>query len=357
MSEGQRFHAKWSPSKVGIWQSCPGWRSDGYSSPAAIRGTEIGDSVAQGLGIIIAGKPLPDEVPVSVAVALKNIQRFLDAVGMPIDCGVEVAAEMWLDSGVKHCAGYADIVVTHPFGETAALIEVKTGMGERPSAGQSLQVAAYAAGILRDFAPVVHCATVEVDKMEMTTAVYTTEDINRLQWRLATTILRHLDNDAGQYASGGYCSYCGRAAECPELSSALPQLTASLSSGLSATGTPAEIVSAMSPAAIGSTLSTVTPLFDRAEKYYHALKARAIETIEAGGEIPGWEVKHSASPRKWSDQGAAMAALKEQGIDTSHIIELKTPAQVEKVLGKNKQIIAPYIVPGAGRKSLVEVGE
>ena len=119
--------------------------------------------------------------------------------------------------------------------------------------------------------------------------------------------------------------------------------------------TPADYAGVMSPETLAETLAKVAPLAELVEAYVGALKARAMTLLEAGAEVPGWTIKRSGGARRWADEAGAAAALADAGYDMAESMDLASPAQVEKRLGKEaKAIIAPYIQQ-AVNKSLKQV--
>jgi 3-hydroxyisobutyrate dehydrogenase-like beta-hydroxyacid dehydrogenase len=62
----------------------------------------------------------------------------------------------------------------------------------------------------------------------------------------------------------------------------------------------------------------------------------AVTLLEAGVEVPGWKLVPKRATRQWVNEGAALTALTEAGCSATELTELKSPAQVEKVLKKHK---------------------
>jgi hypothetical protein len=52
--------------------------------------------------------------------------------------------------------------------------------------------------------------------------------------------------------------------------------------------------------------------------------------------VPGWKLVAKRATRSWMSEAAALTALTEAGCSADELTELKSPAQVEKVLKKRK---------------------
>lgn len=58
--------------------------------------------------------------------------------------------------------------------------------------------------------------------------------------------------------------------------------------------------------------------------------------LENGVDVPGYKLVAKRAVRQWTDEAAALTALAEAGCSAEELTELKSPAQVEKVLKKRK---------------------
>jgi hypothetical protein len=62
----------------------------------------------------------------------------------------------------------------------------------------------------------------------------------------------------------------------------------------------------------------------------------AQQKLEAGLPVPGWKLVPKRAMRKWINESDACAALVAAGAPESELMEMKSVAQVEKVLKKHK---------------------
>jgi hypothetical protein len=81
----------------------------------------------------------------------------------------------------------------------------------------------------------------------------------------------------------------------------------------------------------------------------------AFALAERGTEIPGYKLVEKAGRRKWADEADVRKAFELEFGDAIFNTELKSPAQMEKLLKKRKSEIAPYVIIPPGGKSLVPV--
>jgi hypothetical protein len=58
--------------------------------------------------------------------------------------------------------------------------------------------------------------------------------------------------------------------------------------------------------------------------------------LENGTDVPGYKLVAKRATRQWANEAAALTALTEAGCSAQELTELKSPAQVEKVLKKRK---------------------
>lgn len=158
-----------------------------------------------------------------------------------------------------------------------------------------------------------------------------TGDITREEW-------------AAKYLSAGnHCTFCPAAGFCPALEKkafdaagvwfddgGTPQLS----------NTPADL----SP----EKLATVLEAADMIEQYLNACRRLAHTLAEGGTEIPGFMLVDRIGRRRWAVEEADLTKklADEAGLteDELYVPKLRSPAQLEKVLGKKRQdVLKPFI--------------
>ena len=75
-----------------------------------------------------------------------------------------------------------------------------------------------------------------------------------------------------------------------------------------------------------------------AEDWAKGVRELAQTLLENNAPVPGWKLVPKVARRQWANEERAREALTEMGLDSEELIvtELKSPAQVEKVLKKHK---------------------
>jgi CRISPR/Cas system-associated exonuclease Cas4 (RecB family) len=346
----ERPHALYSPSRLAYLAHCPGWQGDGEVGDLAHRGTTIGERLA---AFVVDGEdPLAGATPADQD-AIRYGMAQLAALTRQYP-GMVWQGEPRLDTGITDCWGYADVLGVDELTGEAVLIELKTGRGERAQATDNQQVRAYALGVFAEHPEVdeIHAYLIECDLEGVTYAYWTRGQIQALRSRIKVILLNAHAPSEVELSPGAYCAYCARREQCPPLADSPHQALAVIGAR---TLSPQDYATALSPQDLGETLTRVAPLAAIVDSYVGALKARAIQILEAGGEVPGWAVRTRGGARSWSDELAAMSALREAGADLSEITTLVSPAQVEKRLGKDTAaLVAAYMRKGESR-SLVPI--
>ena len=130
---------------------------------------------------------------------------------------------------------------------------------------------------------------------------------------------------------GDHCRWCPAAATCPALverAQALAKEDFAVPDGADA-------------------LAEAMGLIPGLEAWIKAVRERAYEEAAAGRPPAGWKLVPKRAIRKWRDEDEVAAALLKYGMDDKDLYSkaLKTPAQIEKALGKaNAGILEPYVV-------------
>jgi len=112
-----------------------------------------------------------------------------------------------------------------------------------------------------------------------------------------------------------------------------------------------------SPEALGRDLDMIPML----EDWIKARRALAHSMAEAGTDIPGYQLSDKIGNRKWGDVAGLLTAMEEADLSLDEIHDepkLKSPAQLEKVLGaKRKALIEPFVVREVTGTNLVSVAK
>jgi hypothetical protein len=141
------------------------------------------------------------------------------------------------------------------------------------------------------------------------------------------------DDPNAPIVAGPHCKFCPAAAICPELEKRQHALVAAEFTDLTAPG--------YDPEKLAQGLSMIPELEARIE----AMRKFAYGELSEGRPIPGYKLVDKRPVRRWTDEAAVRAVLK----DVPDILtepKLKSPAQIETVLGGKKRaaaVVGKYI--------------
>lgn len=123
------------------------------------------------------------------------------------------------------------------------------------------------------------------------------------------------------YAAGDHCRWCAAKPVCPLLTGKLERAVATK-------------VKSIDAEKLGNALAFAI----LAEDWAKSVRELAQTMLENNAPVPGWKLVPKVARRQWVDAEGAREALTEMGLDSEELIvtELKSPAQVEKVLKKHK---------------------
>ena len=139
--------------------------------------------------------------------------------------------------------------------------------------------------------------------------------------------LRLAEHDSPPLAVGSHCRFCPAKAICPQQTGAIDRLVR-------------QRLEALSDADLGRALE----LADMLESFSAAARALVQQKLEAGLPVPGWKLVPKVARRKWTNESDAWAALVAAGAPESELMEIKSVAQIEKVLKKHKIVLPAEVV-------------
>jgi hypothetical protein len=92
---------------------------------------------------------------------------------------------------------------------------------------------------------------------------------------------------------------------------------------------------------------------DLIDKWLKSVHSYVLGQIETGNGFPGYKIVAGRSNRKWEDPVIAEKTLRGYIGDQAYNQKLKSPAQAEKALGKEKKLIKDLIIKPQGKPVLV----
>ena len=124
-----------------------------------------------------------------------------------------------------------------------------------------------------------------------------------------------------KFESGDHCRWCAAKPVCPLLTGQLERAIATK-------------VKAIDTEKLGNALAFAI----LAEEWAKGVRELAQTMLENNAPVPGWKLVPKRATRQWVNVEGARATLEQMGLDTEELIvtDLKSPAQVEKVLKKHQ---------------------
>jgi hypothetical protein len=220
-------------------------------------------------------------------------------------------------------------------GNKAIILDWKFGSGVIVTAEENEQLMFYAAAAMRtpeaqwvfDGATEVELVIIQPPMMRRWTT--TIERIKQFERQLVKAVKAAQQPDA-ELKAGDHCRWCAAKPVCPQMTgeverAALVQLK--------------EIDAA--------TLGQYLAKADVLEGWITDLRALAFQLLEKNIPVPGYKIVQKQARRQWADETKAIAALHDMGVPRGELFspeEIRSPAQIEKVLKKRKLALPDDLV-------------
>ena len=219
--------------------------------------------------------------------------------------------------------GSADLVGR--IGNRGILLDWKFGDGVAVEAEENSQALFYTAAALRTTA--TRWAFVDVEEVEVIIVqppmvkrwVTTLDRVRKFEADLILAV-RAAEQPDAPLKTGDHCRWCAAKSICPLVTGAVAR----------ADRTALKTVNV-------DDLAAALDKIEVLEGWIKDAKEMATALLENGVDVPGYKLVAKRAMRQWVDEYAALGALLNTGAFASHeLTELKSPAQVEKLLKKHK---------------------
>ena len=339
-------HARLSASAAERWMNCYGSVAaieklpEAPSSPAAAEGTKAHDIAAD---CLTGGTPtIPDDMA-------EGIQLYLDTCArLKLDQRwIELPLTDALSEWDSDLGGTADFVTYSPTKKLLRVVDFKFGAGLFVSADDNKQLKVYALGALLAINRPVDTVEVYIVQPRFEGAEpvrmqsFPAHDLLEFAGDIAHAAKATRLPDA-PFTAGPWCrkTFCPNARQCPALERMQHALVKQEFSD----------VVAYDPKKLADALTAI-PLVEERIK---AIKEFAYERAVAGDAIPGWKLVDKQPRRHWTNEKAVVAWAKKRAIEPYEEPVVKSPAQLEKGLGKaEKAELAEFTAKVSSGSTLV----
>ena len=237
-----------------------------------------------------------------------------------------------MEYAVEQVVGFGDVLpgvfgsadLVGRIGDRGILVDWKFGDGVAVEAEENPQALFYIAAAMHTKATSWAFRGVEAIDVYIVQPPYvkhwvtTVERIKRFEADLILAV-RAAEQPNAPMKTGDHCRWCAAKSVCPLV-----------------TGVVARADRAALKMVNVDQLAEALDRIELLEGWIKDAKEMAQALLENGVEVPGYKLVAKRATRQWVHETAALTALREAGCSAEELTELKSPAQVEKVLKKRK---------------------
>lgn len=349
MNELTKLHSEHGASSAYRWTACPG--SVGMSrgiprktSEYAIEGTTA-HALAElaikkerdadfWVGMEIEGWEVDEEMAEAVQVYVDHIRSILKE-GDVLKLEERVTLEKL--NPPRPMFGTCDCLIYRRSEKTLFVYDYKHGAGVPVDAEGNKQLRYYALGALLSLEKDEPCEKIIAGIVQpraqhndgpIREEVFGAGDLLDFSSELIEAVEASLQPNA-PLVPGSHCRFCPAAGVCPAKRDQAFEL-ARIEFGENA---PEAIDPRTMP------IETVAQLLSRAdqiEDWIRAMRAHVMSELEGGRSVPGWKLVNKRATRVWADQEKIKKWCADRGLHDDEVfnMKLKSPAQLEKIIGK-----------------------
>lgn len=263
--------------------------------------------------------------------------------------------------------GTADIVLESKDGKKLKVIDYKHGQGVKVEVENNTQLKYYALGVILEYCREkmgvfkLEQALDEFEEVEVAVAqprcdhedgpyrtwIFDREEMENFTLELGMAVIATEQKDAF-LCSGDHCRWCPALALCPQISNDAAEIA---KTDFMAVSDPVNLNLPTAGALVPAEVSKILRFKPILLSWFQAIEDYASHLLHEGEEVPDYKLVKRKANRKWMDEEEALSALS-MLFDADELFtkKIKSPAQVEKLLGsKNKKAIADYVfTPDSG---------
>jgi hypothetical protein len=313
------------PGSVALVQKMPPKPSSSYAD----EGTLLHHVIA---AVLETGKP-PEEFLGTVYNGIELTEDRLERKLLPALAALdEIDPDKTMEFDAEKVVGFGDAIpgvfgsadLVGRIGDRGILVDWKFGDGVAVEAEENPQAMFYIAAALHTTATRWAFQDVEAIDVYIVQPPFVkkwTTDLARIKRFEADLILavRASEQPDAPLATGDHCRWCAAKSVCPLVTGAVAR----------AERTALKTINV-------DDLAAALDRIELLEGWIKDAKELAQTLLENGTEVPGYKLVAKRATRQWANEAAALTALTEAGCSAQELTELKSPAQVEKVLKKRK---------------------
>ena len=324
------------PGSVALVQKMPPKPSSKYAD----EGTLLHDTIAEHLASLkpletFLGRKHQDQVLTQELIdnKLAPALALLDEIDPKQEMMYEVETRVGFGDLLPGVFGSTDFVGR--LGDRAVVLDWKFGDGVAVTAEENEQLMFYAAAAMRttalqwafEGATEIECVIVQPPMIRRWTT--TPERIAQFEHQLVKAVKAAEQPDA-ELKAGDHCRWCAAKPVCPQMTGAVDRALQVQLKEIDA-------------ATLGKYLANADVL----EGWITDLRALAFQLLEKNIPVPGYKIVQKQARRQWADETKAIAALHDMGVPRGELFspeEIRSPAQIEKVLKKRKLALPDDLV-------------
>jgi hypothetical protein len=301
------------------------------SSVYADTGTLLHNVIAD----VLDGKATPQDFLGAVHADVTLDQDLIDNKLLPALAALnEIDPDKIMEYETEVVVGFGDLLpgvfgssdIVGRIGDTAYIVDWKFGDGVAVDVEENPQLMFYAAAAMRT--PAAQWAFEGATKVEL--VIVQPPYVKR--WETTPRRIQLFEKELMQavkvaqrpdapLAQGDWCRWCAAKAVCPIMTGSAERAMVSALMGLNV-----------------EDVADYLKMANQLEGWIKEVRALAMQTLEAGLPVPGYKLVPKRAMRQWMDEGKALDAMCDLGLDVKELTETKllSPAQAEKVLKKHK---------------------
>ena len=339
-------HAKLSPSTASRWLACPGSvaLSEKVEQPEPSIYAKEG-TAAHKLAELLLTKGAPAdhylgkklngiEVTEEMINAVDHYLNYIFDIQFEASEDVQTLVEEKVEL-IEGLYGTADCIIYDPLWARLHVIDYKHGIGVPVTPIENPQLIIYVLAAMKHinkkhihelYLTVIQPRTREKDRAIQVWSV----DAQQLKKDWLPKLkagMKRVKEEPNTFKTGDHCRWCNAKIICPAQQEETQQLTKLEFSE------PTELSKKQ--------IKHILDSADRVQAFIEEVRKFAHKTINEGGSIPGYKLVERRSNRKWISEKDVIRKLKDRRLKKDVIFtepKLKSPAQLEKLIGKNKTL-------------------